>query len=79
MRPGVEDGGGPVKLSLNGEPLELADGATVRVAVEAAGAEPAARGIAVALDGEVVPRSRWDETPLCEGQRVEVLEAVQGG
>ncbi len=68
-----------MRLSLNGEPRELADGATVRIAVEAAGAEPDARGIAVALDGEVVPRSRWDETPLREGQQVEVLEAVQGG
>jgi len=68
-----------MKLSLNGEPRELDDGATVSAAVEAAGAEPAAGGIAVAIDGEVVPRSQWGQTPLREGQQVEVLQAVQGG
>jgi sulfur carrier protein len=35
--------------------------------------------VAVALDGEVVPRRSWDDVPLREGQRVEVVQAVQGG
>ena len=35
--------------------------------------------VAVAVDGEVVPRSRWADHALAEGQRVEVLQAVQGG
>jgi sulfur carrier protein len=43
----------------------------------AAGA--AAKGIAVALNGEVVPRSAWDATDLRPGDRVEVLTAAQGG
>jgi len=43
----------------------------------AAGA--AAKGIAVALNGEVVPRSAWDVTDLRPGDRVEVLTAAQGG
>ena len=38
-----------------------------------------ARGIAVALDGEVVPRGEWGSTVLREGQAVEVLAAIQGG
>jgi sulfur carrier protein len=37
------------------------------------------RGVAVALDGTVVPRSEWDRTGLREGARVEVLVATQGG
>jgi sulfur carrier protein len=68
-----------VTISLNGEPRELADGATVLTAVEVAGAPAGGRGVAVAVDGEVVPRGSWPDTPLAEGQAVEVLHAVQGG
>jgi sulfur carrier protein len=39
----------------------------------------AERGIAVALDGAVVPRSAWSTTRLRDGHHVEVLRAVQGG
>ncbi len=63
-----------MKLLVNGEPRELAPGTRV---VEVVPAER--RGIAVALDGEVVPRSAWAETELAEGQRVEILEAKAGG
>ena len=68
-----------MKVVLNGDPAELHDGATVRQAVTATGAPSEGRGVAVALDGEVVPRRRWDDVPLREGQRVEVVQAVQGG
>ena len=68
-----------MRIELNGEEREVREGATVAELVEAAGAEPGARGVAVALDGEVVPRSAWPETPVGTGQRVEVLEAIQGG
>jgi sulfur carrier protein len=68
-----------VNVVLNGEPRELEAGARVRAAVVATGAPVEGRGVAVALDGEVVPRGRWDETELREGQRVEVVQAVQGG
>ena len=40
---------------------------------------PAGAGLAVALDGEVVPRGEWEQTRLAEGQRVEVVAAIQGG
>ena len=66
-------------VTLNGEPRALPDGASVSDAVRATGAADDARGVAVALDGEVVPRGEWDGTELCEGGRVEVLRAVQGG
>ena len=68
-----------MKVVLNGERRDLGDGATVREAVTATGAPSEGRGVAVALDGEVVPRKSWDETALREGQRVEVVQAVQGG
>jgi sulfur carrier protein len=64
---------------LNGEQCELREGATVIDAVRESGAPPEGRGVAVAVDGEVVPRGRWADTELENGQRVEVLQAVQGG
>ena len=63
---------------LNGERRELPDRATVETAVRAIGATDG-RGVAVALDGEVVPRGEWATTAVHEGQHVEVLRAVQGG
>ncbi len=68
-----------MKIELNGEPLELPAGATLADAVRESGAGAEARGVAVALDGEVVPRSEWPATPLAEGHSVEVLAAIQGG
>jgi sulfur carrier protein len=65
-------------ITINGERRELDDGATIEAAVRAAGA-PDGRGVAVALDGEVVPRREWAITEIRDGQQVEVLRAVQGG
>jgi sulfur carrier protein len=67
-----------VIVEVNGEAHELQGGARVTAAVELAGGAPAA-GVAVAVDGEVVPRSEWETTPLREGQSVEIVAAVQGG
>jgi sulfur carrier protein len=68
-----------MKVVLNGEPRDLREGATVVDAVDASGAPDSRAGVAVAVDGEVVPRGRWGEQALADGQRVEVLQAVQGG
>jgi sulfur carrier protein len=65
-------------ITINGERRELGELATVEAAVRAAGA-PDGRGVAVAVDGEVVPRGEWQTTKVREGQQVEVLHAVQGG
>jgi sulfur carrier protein len=67
-----------VRIELNGRPADVAGDATVADAVAAAGAD-GRRGVAVAVDGEVVPRSEWERTSLREHQHVEVLHAVQGG
>jgi len=64
---------------LNGEAFDLPEGATVADAVRAAGASDEARGVAVALDGEVLPRGEWQDTLLAAGAQIEVLRAVQGG
>jgi sulfur carrier protein len=64
---------------LNGEPHELPLHATVETALREVGVERDGRGVAVAVDGEVVPRGEWSGTALREGQQVEVLHAVQGG
>jgi thiazole synthase len=68
-----------MRIELNGEAVELPVGATLDLAVRASGAGEGARGVAVALDGEVVPRSEWERTSLREEQAVEVLAAIQGG
>jgi thiazole synthase len=68
-----------MRVELNGEVRELAEGATLAEAAREAGAGEGGRGVAVALDGEVVPHSEWAATPLREGQAVEVLAAIQGG
>ena len=68
-----------MRVVLNGDPRDLPEEATVGAAVSATGASSSRRGLAVAVDGEVVPRGEWDVTQLREGQRVEILQAVQGG
>jgi sulfur carrier protein len=64
---------------LNGEERELADGASVADAVSLVGATEGERGVAVAVDGEVLPRSEWVDRKLAGGENVEVVHAVQGG
>ena len=68
-----------MKVVLNGTDTELADGATVQAALDALDLPGAARGVAVAVDAEVVPRGRWDAHELYDGARVEILRAIQGG
>jgi sulfur carrier protein len=66
-------------ITLNGEPRELAPGTTVRALLDELALPAADRGVAVAVDAEVVPRGRWETTELGDGVRVEVVQAIQGG
>jgi sulfur carrier protein len=68
-----------MRVVVNGSPAELTDGATVRQAIEALDLPAAGRGVAVAVDAEVVPHTEWETHELTEGARVEVLRAIQGG
>jgi len=66
-------------IVLNGQERELAARPTLAAALAELDLAPDARGVAVAVDGEVIPRARWQELELAEGARVEVLTAMQGG
>jgi sulfur carrier protein len=68
-----------MRVLLNGETAELAEGATVQAAVDSLELPASGRGLAVAVDAEVVPRTEWNQHELQEGARVEVLRAIQGG
>ncbi|MBI4172770.1 MAG: sulfur carrier protein ThiS [Actinobacteria bacterium] len=68
-----------MRVVLNGEPRDAPEGATVADLVAAAGIEPDRSGIAVAVNGEVAPRSAWATTPVVDGSRIEILQAVAGG
>ena len=66
-----------MQVTVNGAPAELADGSTVAelVAVRSRGHDR----VAVALNGDVVPRTSWAQTPLSAGDNVEVLAPTAGG
>lgn len=66
-------------VALNGRRAELPDGATVADAVKEAGVDGDGRGVAVAVNGEVVRKVEWAGTRLEGDQKVEVVRAVQGG
>jgi sulfur carrier protein len=66
-----------VTVTVNGQSWDLPDGATLADVLDRLGAPP--RGVAVALDGAVVPRARWAGTALAAGASVDVVTAVQGG
>ena len=68
-----------MRVVLNGEATDLRDGATVESALEDLELPGAGRGVAVAVDAEVVPRTQWGAHELQEGARVEILRAIQGG
>lgn len=63
-----------MRITLNGEPYELAERTTIGVLLG-----DRTRGSAVVVDGEVVPRASWSEYCLRPGQQVELITAVQGG
>jgi sulfur carrier protein len=66
-------------VTINGEPRELPEDATVARVVELFASGSDGRGVAVAMGGEVVPRGRWANTAVVDGAAIEVLSAVQGG
>ncbi|MGW2636250.1 sulfur carrier protein ThiS [Streptomyces sp. NPDC001348] len=66
-----------MNISVNGERREIAPGTALDTLVKSLTTAP--RGVAAALNETVVPRAQWPATALAEGDRVEVLTAVQGG
>jgi sulfur carrier protein len=68
-----------MRVLVNGEPRELSAGTTVAAVVRSLPGTLEGRGLAVAVDEEVVPRGSWSATELSDGARVEIVVAVQGG
>ncbi|MFI1418078.1 sulfur carrier protein ThiS [Streptomyces sp. NPDC020731] len=66
-----------MNISVNGEHRRFAPGTALDLVVKSLTKAPS--GVAAALNETVVPRAQWPATPLSEGDRVEVLTAVQGG
>ena len=72
-------GAGGGTIVVNGEERAMpADGAILALLADL-GIDPAERGVAVAVNGEVVPRQDWASKRLTAGDRVELVRAVQGG
>ncbi|MEU3714284.1 sulfur carrier protein ThiS [Streptomyces catenulae] len=67
----------PVTVTVNGSAREIPGGLPLDRLVATVSAAPS--GVAAAVNETVVPRSRWTQTPLAAGDRVEILTAVQGG
>lgn len=66
-------------IVVNGQSSDLSAGETVAAVLGRLGLSLDARGVAVAVDGEVVPRAAWQTFALAGDARVEVLTAMQGG
>ena len=64
-------------ILVNGDVSSQPAGTTVSVLVDHVAPSP--KGIAVAVNGEIIPRSCWTTTALADGDEVEVLGAAQGG
>ena len=66
-----------MSVCVNGEPRRIRAGLTLDQLVATLTSAPS--GVAAALHEGVVPRGQWQDTRLGEGDRIEVLTAVQGG
>lgn len=68
------------QLTVNGEAVALHEPMSVQdVVIHIVGDGSGGRGVAVAVNNEVVPRGSWASTTLCPGDQVEILTATQGG
>lgn len=68
-----------ITLSINGEAVHVAVGSTIADLVAGLTEDDDPKGVAVAVDRCVVPRSEWATTPAREGSLVEVVSAAAGG
>ncbi|MDQ3662567.1 MAG: sulfur carrier protein ThiS [Actinomycetota bacterium] len=68
-----------MNVVVNGHERDVPDNATVADLIKLVGHAGEGRGIAAARNGEVVNRHKWSATAVKEGDRVEILGAVQGG
>lgn len=67
-----------MNLIVNGEAATLHT-STIAELLEQQGIAPTQQGIAIAINDTVIPRRAWPTHRLQEGDRVEVITAMQGG
>jgi thiamine biosynthesis protein ThiS len=65
-----------MKLTINGEP-QLSSAETLGALIETLGMKP--DRVAIELNREIVPRDQWPQTPLHDGDRLEIVHFVGGG
>ena len=68
-----------MKIRVNGEDREVRLDSNIHELLIDLELNPDQSGIAVAVDREVIPKTKWQETKLCEDSEVEIIRAVQGG
>jgi sulfur carrier protein len=68
---------GTVSVTINGEPRDVQAGTSVAQLIKVVTDQD--KGIAVAVNGEVMPRREWPAAALADRDQVEVVTAVQGG
>ena len=66
-------------VTVNGEQRDLTPGMTVAALLDSLDLAAGRRGVAVAVDAEVIPRTEWERTEVPDGATVDVLAAIQGG
>ena len=68
-----------MKISLNGEEHTVEDGSTVQAFVAAHSDLSMKKGIAIAVNEQIVAKSEWKDTHLMPGDNIFIVQATQGG
>ena len=66
-------------LRINGIPMEYENGLTLLEVIQQQTGQNQFDGMAIALNGEVVIRKKWETTSLQAKDSLEILQAVRGG
>jgi sulfur carrier protein len=66
-------------ITINGDRHDIQPGTTIANLLDTLDLKTGRRGVAVAVDAEVVPRTQWERTEVADGANVEVVVAIQGG
>ncbi|MFU0568634.1 sulfur carrier protein ThiS [Gardnerella vaginalis] len=68
-----------MQIVVNGETAQVKDDLTIAQLVAQLYGSDSGFGIAVAIGDDVLKRAQWESTIICDGDRIEILSAVQGG
>ena len=68
-----------MRIVLNGEGQDVSDGLMLRELLVECGLDPSQKGIAVAVNAEIITRGAWASTRVEAGDRIDIIHAVQGG